>query len=261
MNADEAAFPKHAIELRAPLYSWNGTPAGRNQIKQWRRLWLVTVGLTSISLSNVDALGPNKDHCLAREGKTSIVGADDTARYESKLFVTKDDVARYVFLTNANDDGDRSVAVYREPGKRGSLPEAYWVTSTEAPTSLTDGDSATAKKKPHIKRADAPIPEAAARKVHALWLAILKASPVDEKAIPLAPTAIISATTANGVRLKAVTVAVGDDPHCIAFSVALMRFGQTLINYPQLPESQRVEAARRIEKESQQLLKRATERR
>ena len=231
-----------------------------------RILLAVTTALVSTSLSEAVAQNSERGHCLAREGRTSIVGLEDTALYEEKLFVTKDDVARYVFLTNGNFDGDRSVAVYRAPSKKGSLPGGYWVTSTEAPTSLFTGDFTTDKEKPRvnprslvIKRADAPIPGSTARVVHALWLKMLKGSPVDERAVLLAPTAIISATSADGVRMKAATVAWGVDPPCIDFSVALMRFGQSLINYPQLPKSQRVEAARKIERESQRMLKRVSQ--
>jgi hypothetical protein len=227
---------------------------------QRRCLALLLAATALISnLPQLQAQNSDTEACLAREGRTSIVGVEPTALYERKLFVTKDDVARYVFLTNANYDGDRSVAVYRARRKEGSFPGDYWVTSTEVSTSLLDCIPTTAEKSPPVdprslvvRRADAPLPKSTAQAVHKLWLAMLKGSPVDEKAIPLAPTAVISATTAGGVRLKAVTVSVGDNPR---FCVALMRFGQSLINYPQLPESKRLEAAREIEKESYRLLK------
>ena len=60
--------------------------------------------------------------CLTREGqgRNSQLVAEHKAAYQRRLFVTKDDVARYVFLTNAKNDGDRSAAVYRAPGRKGS---------------------------------------------------------------------------------------------------------------------------------------------
>lgn len=188
-----------------------------------------------------------------------MVGVKITALYESKLFVTRDDVARYVFLTNANYNGDSSVAVYRAPGKAGSLRGDYWLTSTDVSTSLVACISAASEKRPWIdphslkvRRVDAPLPASTAQIVHKLWLAMLEGSRVDDRAVPSAPTAIISATTGRGVRLKAVTVSLEDDSLC----EALMRLGLSLINYPQLPTAERAKAAREIEKTSYRLLSR-----
>jgi hypothetical protein len=49
--------------------------------------------------------------CLVRESPNHI-NKEDTYAYKHKLFVTPDEVARYVFLTNRANDGDRSAAVY-----------------------------------------------------------------------------------------------------------------------------------------------------
>jgi len=213
------------------------------------------------NLSPIEAQNSNRDYCLAREGRVSVVGAEDTALYESKLFVTKDDLARYVFLTNAKNDGDRSAAVYRALGKAGSLPGDYWITSTEASVALSDCIPTAVEKarvdprSVKVRRADAPLPASTAQIVHELWVTMLEKSRIDERAVPCAPTAIISATTARGVRLKAVTVSLGEDSPCLA----LMRLGVSLINYSQSPASKRVEAAREIEKESTRLLKRVSQ--
>lgn len=221
-----------------------------------RCLALVAVATVLLSyLSQLHAQNAGVNACLAREGRTPILEIEDTASYESKLFVTKDEVARYVFLTNANYDGDRSVAVYRARGKKGSLPGDYWATATIASDSLGTKDTRGVT----VRRYDAPVPMSTARAVHELWLAILEGSRIDEKAVPMAPTAVISATTVRGVRQKAVTVAGGSDSPCLAFSVALMRLGQSLISYSQLPEAQRAEAARSIEKENQRLLRRVSQ--
>jgi len=187
-----------------------------------------------------------------------VIGEDATTLYERKLFLTKDDIARYVFLTNANDDGDRAVAVYRAPGKEGSLPGGYWVTATAVSTSLIAYLSAVSEKRPSVdphslkvRRADAPIPASTAQIVHELWLTMLDRSRVDERAVPCAPTAIISATTVHGLRLKAVTVSLGENSPCLA----LMRLGMSLTNYPDLPAPQRARAAREIERESDRMLR------
>lgn len=204
------------------------------------------------------------DKCLTREGRISVIGVEITALYQRKLFVTKDDLARYVFLTNANYDGDSSVALYRAPGKQGSLRGNYWVTATGVSTSLVACISAAREKRSSIdppslkvQRADAPIPASTAQIVHELWLTMLERSRINERAVPCAPTAIISATTARGLRLKAVTVSLGEDSPCLD----LMRLGGDLINYPQLSESKRLKAAHEIEKESQRLLKRVSKKR
>lgn len=211
--------------------------------------------------SSLEAQSAEFDYCLAREGRVSVVGAEDTALYESKLFVTKDDLARYVFLTNSKNSGDNSVAVYRAPGREGSLRGDYWLTATEVSTSLGACLSAAREKRPWIdphsikvRRADAPLPASTAQVVHELWVTMLENSCVDERAVPCAPTAIIYATNARGVRLKAVTVALGEDSPCLD----LMRLGVSLINYSQSPASKRMERAREIEKECSSLLKRVT---
>jgi hypothetical protein len=256
MSRNQSTLQKYAIDRRGLSFS-NITQdtwiCRKSQTKQLCCLVFVLTATTLVSsLPELRAQNSDKDTCLAREGHASIVGVEYTASYESKLFVTKDEVARYVFLTNANYDGDRSVALYRAPGKKGSVAGDYWATATVASGSLGGKDNRATT----VRRSEAPLPISTTKAVHELWLAMLEGSRIDEKAIPLAPTALISATTARGVRLKAVTVAGGSDSPCLAFSLALMRFGQSLINYPQLPASKRIEAARELEKEANGLLTR-----
>jgi hypothetical protein len=184
--------------------------------------------------------------CLARESGKSIINDERRSIYERKLFVTPDEVARYVFLTNRGGDGDRSAAVYQAPRKKGSLPGAYWVTVTEASDSL-----ATATRNIRIKRHDAPLPASAALLLHELWRVVLEQSRLDEHAIPCAPTAVFSAKTPSGARISAVTVYLDQASHCIS----VMEVGHSLVDYGTLPASRRMEAARKIEKESLRLLK------
>jgi hypothetical protein len=178
--------------------------------------------------------------CLVRKRAESIIDI-----YERKLFVTPDEVARYVFLTNRRDDGDRSAAVYRAHRKKGSLPGAYWVTVTEAPDSLT-----AATRNMRVERHDAPVPASVADALHALWEAVLKHSPTDEHAIPCAPTALFSVRTISGARLSAVTVDL--DQRC----TALINVGESLVDYAKLPLSKRPQAAAEIEKQARRLLQR-----
>lgn len=188
--------------------------------------------------------------CLAREGATSIIDRESRSRYEAKLFVTPDEVARYVFLTNRWDYGDRSAAVYRMRAKKGSLPGDYWLTATVAE------DSTRGRRRDvGVRRYDAPLPEAVANVLHELWVATIEQSPTDEDAKPCAPTGIFSATTKEGVRLRAVTV---DLPDQDSFCIALMDVGGSLVDYAKLRTSQREEAARKIEKDARRLLERVT---
>lgn len=188
--------------------------------------------------------------CLARESGKSIIKNDERRSiYERKLFVTPDEVARYVFLTNRGGDGDRSAAVYQASRKKGSLPGAYWVTVTEASDSLT-----TATRNIRIKRHDAPLPASAALLLHELWRVVLEQSRLDEHAIPCAPTAVFSTKTPSGARISAVTVYLDQASHCIS----LMEVGHSLVDYGTLPASRRMEAARKLEEEIRRLLKRIT---
>jgi hypothetical protein len=186
--------------------------------------------------------GRSISECLARVETKSIID-----EYERRLFVTPDEVARYVFLTNRPDDGDRSAAVYRMRRKKGSLPGAYWVTVTEAPDSLR-----AETRNMRVERHEAPLPAAAAHALHAVWKAVLKQTPLDEHAIPCAPTAVFSVKTPGGVRLSAVTVDLPQDSIC----VDLITLGESLVNYSKLPVSRQVDAATKIEKESKRLLAR-----
>jgi hypothetical protein len=185
--------------------------------------------------------------CLAREGATSIIARDSRSRYEAKLCVTPDEVARYVFLTNRWDDGDRSAAVYRARHKKGSLPGDYWITATVAEHS-TRGD----RRNVGVLRYDAPLPESVAKVLHELWVTTIEQVPVDEDAIPCAPTAVFSATTKKGVGLRAVTVDLDENSFCHP----LLTLGGSLLDYAELPLPKRPQAAAEIEKQARRLLQR-----
>ena len=223
----------------------------------WKRPLIIACMIAVIS-SDAGAQNSNEDYCLVREGRRPVVGAELTALYEHKLFVTKDDIARYVFLTNGRNDGDRSAAVYRVSGKAGSLSGDYWITSTEASTSLADciptavEEARVDLRSIRVRRTDAPIPATTAKIVHELWVKIVERSRIDKRAVPFAPTGIFAATMPNGVRLGAVTAW----QHEHALCDALVDLGESLIYYAKLPPAKRAQAAVEIEEECNRLLKR-----
>lgn len=198
------------------------------------------------------AMAAGADECLTREGKQPILSKEDAFSYQRQLFLTPDEVARYVFLTNRRNDGDRSAAVYRARPKKESLSGDYRVTATVAADSLTDHPNAL------VRRFDAPLPASVADVLHELWLAVCQQSRVDEEAIPSAPTGIFSVVIVRGPRLTVVTTSLADE-HSVCLS--LLNLGESLINYAKMPESQRAEAARKIERESLRLLKRVKQKR
>jgi len=196
---------------------------------------------------------------LTRIARTSIIAdsAELGRLLKKKLDVTRDDVARYLFLTNGSD-GDRSAAVYRAIGKAGSLQGSYWVTATEASTALDRCIPYEGQEEPYVdpksvvvQRYDAPLPASTAKAVHELWLAMLERSQ-PESEISIAPTGVFSATNAGGTRLRAATSWLGDN----SISFAMVTMGETLIKYPKSPAAQRAKLADVIEKESKRLLER-----
>jgi hypothetical protein len=188
------------------------------------------------------------DKCFAREGKTSIVDRESTAQYKRKLFLTPDGIARYVFLTNRRDDGDRSAAIYRAQPRKGAFDGNYWLTATLAADQVR-GDHRNVR----VRRFDAPLPASLASVLHELWLAVCQQSRRDEEALPSAPTGIFSVVTAGGPRLTVVTTSLVDE-HSLCLS--MLELGESLMNYAKMPSSKRIEAARKIEKEAYALLKR-----
>jgi len=188
--------------------------------------------------------------------RTSIIA--DSSKYnrllKNKLFVTPDEIARYVYLTNGKD-GDRSAALYQAVEKKGAMPGNFWITATEASAAIPypgGGEPALDIKSVTIQRYDAPLPASTAEAVHELWLAMLERSQ-PEAEIQVAPTAIFSATNPSGTKLRAMASWLEHN----SISLALMVLGQDLINYTQMSAERRVKLAHEIEKESKRLLERA----
>lgn len=274
MNVDESEFQRCALSraigrpgiesnIRSGLTSYSypdrsrsnicrdGLTRPRNQSLQPSALCLVMVVSMLISVFRpVEAQTFDPHVCLSRDGQIPHISAEHRSNYECKLFITKDEIARYVFLTNAKGDGDRSVAIYRAPGRQGSLPGHYWVTVTEASDSLDGNMDIRAVT---VRRYDRPLPASTAKAVHELWLAMLERTRVEENTFCTSPTGIFAVRTASGTRLEAVTIE--RTGNCNAIS----KVADMLIIYPRHPPPRRFELAKKIEKESYRLLKRVTQ--
>jgi len=219
----------------------------------------VALSSAAIALFGVSIRAEDPRDRLTRIARTSIVAdsAELGRLLKKKLYLTPDEAARYLFLTNGAD-GDRSVAVYQSVGKAHSLQDNYWITATEASTSLSRCIPYEGQEEPYVdpksvvvQRYDAPLTASTARAVHELWLAMLERSKLESE-ISIAPTGVFSAINSSGTRLRAATSWLGDD----SMSIAMMHLGETLIQYPKLPAARRAELAKVIEKESKRLLER-----
>jgi hypothetical protein len=208
---------------------------------------LIATSIVALPTFGVAAGGVEK--CLVREGKIPIINRKDMSGNERKLFLTPDEMARYVLLTNRRDDGDRSAAVYRARRRKGSLPGNYWVTATFASDSLINHPDAS------VQRFDAPLPASVANVLHELWLKVCQQSRTDEETLPSAPTGVFSVVGPGGTRLTVVTASLLDE-HSLCIS--LLNLGGLLGDYAKLPGSKRPQAAAEIERESGRLLQRVS---
>ena len=225
-----------------------GTKSGRVLPQSRLRAFVILLSTLVIALPTFGMAASERiDECLVREGKKPIINKEDTFLYERALFLTPDEVARYVFLTNRYDDGDRSAAVYRAGHKKGSLAGDYWLTATVAADSVR-GDHRNVR----VRRYDAPLPASTANVLHKLWLAVLEHSQKGEEAIPCAPTGVLSVTTVGGARLKGITVSLDKNSVCDTS----LNLGESLIEYAKLPAPKRSKAAAEIEKQARHLLQR-----
>jgi hypothetical protein len=206
------------------------------------------VAVVLLTFGVVEAAGV--DECFAREGKIPIINRKDITGHERRLFLTPDEMARYVFLTNRRYDGDRSAAVYHAQGKKKSLPGNYWVTATFASDSLINNANAS------VRRFDAPLPSSVAKVLHELWLEVCQQSRTDEEVLPSAPAGVFSVAGPGGTRLTVVTVSLLDE-HSLCIS--LLNLSGLLGDYAKLPAPKRPAAAMQMEKEARRLLRRIKE--
>ena len=189
------------------------------------------------------------------------ISADYRKLYESKLFVTSGDVARYVHLGSLFGN-EFAVSVYRDPRRSGGLPGGFWVTSTEASERLwkyvRKSDSARSQdaRSVHVKRRAAPLPESTAHAVRAIWLAMLTSTrpPPDNGVEGDTDQLLFSAVDATGTVLR------GRAHNLEGDGWALVGIAFDLYSFANMPESMRPKMARKIEKAALRLLRRASKR-
>ncbi len=175
--------------------------------------------------------------------------------WRQKLLVTPGEIARTVHL-QGNVGVESAMSVYRKPRSNGS---DYWVTATQASTPLWACVAPDAKPRvdPNsikIVRLDAPLPESTASVVHKVWVAMLLQArkPPKSNVITLdSSTEIFSAVGPNGKLLRGQLQGFGKGN-----TEALNRLATSLLGYCDTPESQRADAAQRIEKDAEKLLRR-----
>lgn len=171
---------------------------------------------------------------------------------EQKLFVTPGDMARVVHLPGTIGV-ETVVSVYqKEPRKR----DAYWVTVTQPSDSLwnpegenKESTSASAK----VLRLDAPLPKSTALAIQKVWRAMLLGvrEPPESKGLLVdSSIEIFSAAGENGRLLRGQVEGLPRGN-----VAALSHLADLLMAYPETPESQRADAAQRIEKKATVLLK------
>lgn len=108
--------------------------------------------------------------------------------YEKKLFITRGDIARFVYLPGAVDP-EMVVSVYRQGAGSHEHPTRYWITVTKPSARLwlcihTGDEKFTGRKDLDpstvlTSRADASLPESTAVAIHRLWTAALEKTAAD----------------------------------------------------------------------------------
>lgn len=172
---------------------------------------------------------------------------------EQKLFLTPGDMGRVVHLPGTIGV-ETVVSVYQK-----ELPEgaAYWVTVTQPPHSLwnpesKNGESTSASAK--VLRLDAPLPKSTALAIQKVWRAMLlgvREPPESKEVLVDSSTEIFSAAGEDGRLLRGQVEGLPRGN-----VAALSDLADLLTAYPETPEPQRANAAQKIEKNVEALLRR-----
>ena len=199
----------------------------------------------------------DEDHLVPIE-KTIGLSATYEQLWRQKLLVTSGEIARFVGLPGTLGV-ETAISVYRDPGKKESLPGNYWVTATQASQRLWNCIQPGAKGQIdpnmiHIVRCDAPITESTALAVHKIWLTMLsQARPQRSSNRILVDSSreIFSAVDNEGKVWQAQNLNSPSENTKMLIDMAL-----SLLEYCGTPEDRRPSLSRDIEKTASHMLAR-----
>ena len=186
--------------------------------------------------------------------------------WQQKLFVTPGNLARFAHVPGFAQP-EAAASVNQRADKYGGTDGSYWVTVTEASSSLWScirtGDEKFTKTKPvdprtiHIRRCDAPLPQSTALVIRRLWLTMLnQTTPLSHSERYFAVDAtseIFSAVNPEGKLLEAQAPTFESRN-----TDELVRIGFLLLDYCHIHEPERPEIARKIEIKARTLLARVS---
>jgi hypothetical protein len=219
---------------------------------------LVLLLLTSISLvvasQPLSARGSRADVLISipSEEERDI---DYRKLYEHKLFVSKDDVARYLFLPGSFGT-EKSVAISCSASRNHGAQKQCLVTSTIASGRLWNVIQEAYRKKTKvpmikIRTRTAPLPESTATAIERLWRAAIDSAieppPSDDRLD--SSSQIFSTIDSTGKMTRAEAYGSG------VRNRMLIDLGERLITYCSLPVSIREQEALRIEARAKSLVK------
>jgi hypothetical protein len=169
-----------------------------------------------------------------------------------KLIVTSENIVTFIQLPGSNRM-EFAVAVHRTPDKTKKANDEYWVTATEAASSIY-AHSDNAK----IKKREARLPQSTAEAVQKLWLKMLHdAKPIQNPERYLSvdtTTTLLSAMSQNGTMIEAegpkVPLPEGSTTD------ELIKIAYSLADYCDVHLPDRPELAAKIEKRALDLLRR-----
>lgn len=221
-------------------------------MKRFIALCVIIIG----SAAELSFAGKAGDYLMPLNDDDGIAGTYRKL-YESKLFVTPGDIARYVSLPGLKGEGETSASIHQTI-KKGGMPGNYWVTTLKSSGSLWDtlpqpGSKPSSLRAIRIQRCDAPIPESTARSIHKAWVAMLqrtRSAPLNEVRGD-SSNQIFAVRQARNRLLRAETHDFGKN------NMMLIELGEGLIGYCDTQPSKRMATAILIEKHALALLKRS----
>lgn len=201
------------------------------------------------------------DHLLPIDDKLGV--ASYRKLWKEKLLLTPGDVARVVLLPG-NAGEETSVSLYRDIHKDGGLPGGYWITFTQASTSLWECISARDRSgidpaSVNIRRLDVPISTKTATAIHDLWYAMLRRteSSANSHAVFLDSTTKIFSVVGPQGTLRGEMPKGQSGP----MTTALSAIAGSLIEYSTMPPELRGTKEREIQEATLALLSKITQKR